>query len=211
MNRYNAKQNDVVSARITALILGSPRLRQQLLPEGPLISPYEILDYRSILVLKDQKGAEAVFQRTQRVRFLQDGVEAILDSFWGDGVLLTAYRHSAGAIADSFKDEGRRHLVIALPRRMRRGEVLTFTVSRTVMEGFTGRHQLLETVIDHPLGRLDIAIRAPQTRRFEQVEMQVGTGPKAIFVASAPPGGTLARIYIPRARSHTRYALRWRW
>ncbi len=73
---------NMISGRIGALILGSPRLRQQLQPEGPLISPYEILDYRSVLVLEDEKGTRAVFQRTQRVKFLQDGVEAILDHFW---------------------------------------------------------------------------------------------------------------------------------
>src|SRR3954469_13233284 len=97
-NDANKDGEEVISPRINALILGSPRLRQQLLPEGPLVSPYEILDYRSVLVLEDQQGVKAVFRRTQRVKFLQNGVEAILDHFWGDGVLVVDYRNSAGRI-----------------------------------------------------------------------------------------------------------------
>src|SRR4051812_17093033 len=96
----------VVSARVQALILDTPRLREQLLPEGPLGSPYEVLDYRAVLVLEDRNGRKAVFHRTQRVRFLQDGVGAILDHFWGDGVLLADYAQTAGEIGESFKDAG---------------------------------------------------------------------------------------------------------
>src|SRR5262245_48042183 len=106
----------VVSSDAYGLILGSPRLRRALLPQGIRISPYDVLDYRATLVLHDVKGAKATFHRTQKVRFLQDGVRAILDHAWGDGILLTHYEHSAGPLEDSFMDHGRRHLVIDLKR-----------------------------------------------------------------------------------------------
>src|SRR5437868_6656003 len=91
----------VISAPLTALILSSAHLREQLLPQGLMCSPYEVLDYRSTLVLHDQNGRKATFQRIQRIRFLQDGVAAILDHFWGAGVLLTEYTTTAGRIGDS--------------------------------------------------------------------------------------------------------------
>ena len=50
-----------------------------LLPEGLTSSPYEVLDYDSTLTLHDRKGNRANIRRRQAVRFLQDGVSAILD------------------------------------------------------------------------------------------------------------------------------------
>src|SRR5437868_4489971 len=107
MNPLFPHPGEVVSARIYALILSSPRLKQQLLPQGLICSPYEILDYHATLVLHDPQGRSATFVRTQRVRFLQDGVSAVLDHCWGDGVLVADYAHSAGVVGESFKDEGR--------------------------------------------------------------------------------------------------------
>jgi hypothetical protein len=64
----------VVSPRVYALILGSPRLRKMLLPGGLLTSPYEVLDYAATLTLHDARGMYATFARRQRIRFLQNGV-----------------------------------------------------------------------------------------------------------------------------------------
>src|SRR5450759_5134567 len=134
----------IVSPRIYSLILTSPRLRRMLLPAGLLTSPYEILDYQATLFLHDPKGIKATFQRTERIRFLQDGVAGIMDHFWGDGVALTSYRNDVGVLRDSLRDAGRRHLVIGLERPMSRGEELTFGVKRTAMVGFTNQEEWLE-------------------------------------------------------------------
>src|SRR5438046_835864 len=106
----------VVSAAGYGRILTSPRLARVLVPEGMWTSPYEVLDYTFTLTLHDTRGSRAMFARKQNVRFLQAGVGAILDHAWGDGVLVTGYQHSAGAVLDAFRDEDQRHLVVALPR-----------------------------------------------------------------------------------------------
>src|SRR3954469_23512602 len=121
---------EIVAVRAYGLLLTSPRLARQVLPEGLICSPYEILDYTATLTLHDAKGARATFERRQRVRFLQDGVSAILDHAWGDGVVMTAYHNDAGRLADWFRDGARRHLVIDLGRRMRKGAWLSFRVER---------------------------------------------------------------------------------
>src|SRR5262249_54290555 len=126
----------VMSPRVCALILTSPHLRRRLLPEG-LGDPYEVLDYQAMLVIHDAEGNRATFWRTQDIRFLQDGVSGILDHAWGGGVLLSQYSNSAGALEGSFKDEGRRHLLIGLKRAMSRGETLGFEVYREARVGFT--------------------------------------------------------------------------
>src|SRR5205085_11087748 len=106
--------------RLTTLILSSPRLRKLLLPGGLIRSPYQVLDYQGTLILRDKKGTVASFERRQVVQFQQDGVGAILDHFWGTGVGLTQYTTTAGVLKESFRDQGKRHLLIALARKMAR-------------------------------------------------------------------------------------------
>jgi hypothetical protein len=116
MIRPLVRSDEVVSARAYAAILGSKLLQEQVLPEGLVTSPYEILDYSGTLVLHDRQGKRATFHRTQKVRFQQSGVSAILDHYWGDGIRLTHYQHSAGPITASLHDGDKNHLVIGLSR-----------------------------------------------------------------------------------------------
>jgi hypothetical protein len=202
---------DVVSPKVYGLILDSEPLRSRLLPEGPIGSPYEILGYRAALVLDDPEGRRATFRRTQRVRFLQDGVAAILDHFWGDGVQLVAYRNTAGSIGDSFRDQGRRHLLIELERPMARGELLTFEVERTAMVGFTDDHEWLETTIDHPIHQLTREIIFPRERPCLSAELVVEGLAVQLEPIRLPNGRTLLRVHIPTPQADTPYTICWCW
>jgi hypothetical protein len=186
-------------------------LRSRQLTAGPIGSPYEILDYHATLVLDDPEGRRATFHRTQRVRFLQDGVSAILDHFWGDGVQLGGYRHSAGPIGDSFKDAGRRHLVINLERPMRRGETLTFGVERTAMVGFTADHEWLETTIDHPIHRLTREIVFPSERPCRSADLVIGDRVMPLEPIRLPDGRTMIRVHVPDPKADTPYTICWSW
>src|SRR5947209_3411071 len=95
----------IVSPHVYALIATSRRLKEMLLPEGLLSNPYAVLDYRETLILQDGQGIRATLERTQWIRFLQNGVSGILDHMWGDGVV-TDYDHEAGGLEDSFNDAG---------------------------------------------------------------------------------------------------------
>src|SRR3954451_20995355 len=105
---------DVVSPKAYGHILASGSLGKQILPEGWRISPYEIFGYHGTLTLTDGEGRQAILRRTQQIRFLQEGVSAILDHFWGDGVPLIDYRHTGGQLVDSFKDGDRHHPAVNL-------------------------------------------------------------------------------------------------
>src|SRR5687767_3151555 len=98
------RPEEVVSARVYAQILTSPRLQRKLLPQGLVSSPYEILDYNVTLTLHDRRGARATFRRRQEVRFLQDGVGGMLDHVWGHGVLVTNYQTDVGRLEDTIRD-----------------------------------------------------------------------------------------------------------
>ncbi len=201
----------VVSPGIYALILDSPRLREQLLPEGLITSPYTVLSYDMTLVLGDKKGSQAVFRRRQRIQFQQDGVVAILDHFWGDGVTVAEYATSAGQIRDSFKDGKRRHLVIELKRPMRRGEVLNFTVERRAMEAFTADEEWEETTIDHPIQRLGRVILFPKDRPCESARLEYQGREFPLHVLERRDGTTQIGLRISQARANVPYIVRWTW
>jgi len=126
----------VVTPVVYAAIFRSPQLVRRLFPEELVASPYEILDYQATLFLEDPEGLRATFRRFERIWFLESGVSAILDHFWGDGVTVTHYDRSAGALDDWFRDAGRHHLVVDLGREFGKGEEMAFRVVRTAMAGF---------------------------------------------------------------------------
>jgi hypothetical protein len=201
----------VVSDRLTALILSSPRLRKLLLPSGLIRSPYKILDYQGTLILRDKKGAVASFERRQVVQFQQDGVGAILDHFWGAGVGLTAYTTTAGVLKESFRDQGKRHLLIELARKMARGERFAFTVQRAAQEVFTLPEGWVETLIDHPIVRLSQTIVFPQARPCQSAELVYRGETFPLHVMTTAAGGTQLSVRIGRPEQHTSYLIRWRW
>lgn len=201
----------VVSAEVYAQILASPRLKQLLLPEGFICSPYRVLDYDNTLVLEDTKGAGAVFRRRQRVQFQQDGVGAILDHFWGNGVPITGYATTAGRVVDSFKDGSRRHLVVQLKQPMQRGQILEFTVERRAMEMFTLSEGWEETTIDHPMRRLSRTIRFPKGRPCQRAQLEVRSQVIPLHVLETSDGVTEIGLQIPKAEADTPYVIRWHW
>ncbi len=200
-----------MSPRVYALILTSPRLKRMLLPQGLLPNPYEVLSYHSTLILHDDAGARATVQRTERIRFLQDGVSAILDHIWGDGVVVTSYHNEAGSVEDSFRDEGRRHLVIGLKRPMYRGEILTFRVARTAMVGFTREEEWLETTIDHPAGCLSRSVVFPKGRPCLRASLHYKDLEQPLPITLLPDGRTMISFFMPRPRADTPYTIRWIW
>src|SRR5262245_38359290 len=209
MLSLSPQPTSVVSAEIYALILSSRRLGQMLLPEGLARSPYEILDYDSELTLHDVKGSRATFRRRQRVRFLQDGVSAMLDHAWGDGVLTTYYDNSAGMLEDSFNDRGRRHWVVGLERAMGVGETLSFEVERTTMVGFTRDEEWLETTFDEPVGRQRCGVVFPRGRPCLRASLHCGDKELALPVERLGNGATLVRVEIPRTLPDASHTIRW--
>ena len=193
------------------MILSSPRLKKMLLPVGVPTSPYEILDYQATLFLQDPKGIKATFQRTERIRFLQDGVAGIMDHFWGDGVALSAYHNDAGVLKDSFRDEGRRHLVIDLKRPMRRGEELTFDVARIAMVGFTGEEEWLETTIDHPARQLGRRIVFPKERPCLSARLRYEGGEVDLPITVLADGRTSVGFNIQEPKTCAVHTLCWSW
>lgn len=201
----------VVSPEAYSHILTTPHLGSKVLPEGLRVSPYEILDYQGTLTLTDPEGGRAIIQRAEQIRFLQDGVGAILDHFWGDGVALTGYRNSAGRLVESFGDGHRHHLAITLPRPTRMGEQLTVDVERTALASFTRQDEWLETTIDHPIRQLGQQIVFPPNRRCQAAELVAESQILPLRPINLGDGRTILKITIPNPRPDRSYLVRWRW
>jgi hypothetical protein len=201
---------EVVSGHAYLQILASPPLREDLYPEGLFPGPYEILDYFATLNLEDPDGKRATFRRTQTIRFLQEGVSAILDHAWGDGVLSSYYHTDAGKVEGSISDGNRRHFIIRLHHRMKRGDALTFQVQRTAMVGFMADQEWLETTIDHPIRRLRRRIVFPPQRKCQRAELEI----RARRISLEPAqrrGRTLVDFTARHPLPHMPYTVRWTW
>lgn len=212
MSVITVEANEVVSARVYALILMSKRLKRMLLPEGLVCSPYEILDYRVTLVLHDTAGMRATFERVQEVRFLQAGVAGVLDHAWGTGVVITSYHNDAGTLEDSFADQGRRHMVIALKRPMAAGETLRFNVARTTMACFAQeQQQWMETTIDHPIRRMSVGVLFPRERPVRSARLHLGDDQEPLRISRLADGRTVVRLRSRKPHAHQPYLIRWVW
>jgi hypothetical protein len=173
--------------------------------------PYEVLQYVGTLVLHDRRGARATFHRSQRIRFRQNGVSAILDHAWGDGILLTNYQNTAGSLGDSIKEQGRRHLVIELKRAMANGEILDFTVRRDVMEMFLEREGWVETLLDHPVQHVRRTVVFPRGRRPYHASLAVGDKVVPLPIRRRADGRSFVEVVIEKPLAHTSYTVRWTW
>jgi len=207
----NQREQAVVSARGYASILTDRFLQRALTPECWFTSPYEVLDYRSSLVIHDSQGMRATVARRQRIRFLQDGVTAILDHAWGDGVLTSAYSNTAGELAGSINDYGRRHFVVGLKRRMRSGEVLDFEVRREVIAALTTDVGWLQTTIDHPVARVGVEVIFPKDRPCKRATLTARGTTVPLPIAETPTGLSRLHDLADRPGRDVPHMLRWTW
>jgi hypothetical protein len=204
-------EGEIVSARTYGLILTSPRLSRQLLPQGLQRSPYAVLVYDGHLALENAWGSVATFARRQKVRFQQHGVEALLDHFWGSGITLAGYWTNAGRTGDLILDNGRQHLVIELPRPMDQGETLDFATERTIRESFGRRFDHFDLVIDHPVMQLRQAITFPCSRPCQAATLTDGDHETPLPVRRHADGSTSIRVNVPDPHAHRIYRLAWTW
>ncbi len=188
----------------------SRRLSRLLLPDGPG-NPYHTLDCDATLVLHDPRGSRATFQRKQAIRFTQNGVSALLDRAWGDGVILTNYRHSAGLMEDTFKDGGVRHLIVGLKRPASKGQELRFVVERETMESFGDSKGTLQTGFDHPIGHFSQTIIFPKERPVQLAVLRQPMGDIVLRAIQLPDGRTAIKVRLSSPELGSKYAVDWSW
>jgi hypothetical protein len=186
-----------------------------LLPErhGPI---YEVLDHQFKLTLRDAQGKQAVLERREQVRFLQDNVVALYDQAWGDGQIFVGYRVKPGRIADRIKVGSRYRTLISLRETKHRGDLLTYRIRRRIVDGFTTENEWHEVDVDHPTRQLGVTIVFPTDRPCKQASIvRATTGQHTPLTDQnlrvSRSGHQVLTWSIKKPLLGERYALHWNW
>lgn len=203
--------SDWVSILIKAWKVLAKSLGQEVYP-----GMYEILDYDSVLELKDAGGKVAVFKRREKVKFLQDNVIAYQDQAWGDGELFAEYKCSPGVPVDRYR-LGFKHLVlISLRETKDRGDVVELNIERKVTDGFTKREEWLQTELNYKTRKVRIAVVFPRNRPCRRALMVERTKNRTTELdrshfATLPKGRQMLAWEASNPPIHELFTLKWEW
>lgn len=133
---------------------------------------YEVLEYESVLELKDRHGRRAVFKKREKVRYRQNHIIAYQDHAWGDGEILLDYRCSPGRVVDQYRPGRITFLLISLQEAKQRGDVDEFSIQWGIRNGFLRKQELWETEIRHRTRKMRMAVIFPESRPPQQVSLE---------------------------------------
>ena len=177
---------------------------------------YEVLEYESVLELKDAAGEQATFRKRELVRYRQNNIIAYQDHAWGDGKILIDYRCSPGVVVDRYRPGQKTFLLISLREPKRRDDLDEFHIAWKLEGAFRRTHELWETEVRHKTRQLKISIIFPKSRlpRRAWVQEQVRRrrqqlGPEAI--RALVDGRWQLTWRSDRPRLNARYQVQWEW
>ena len=177
--------------------------------------PYEYLEWDAVWEIKDPEGKKAEYIRNNTVRFLQPNVHTITDRIWGDGDTMKEYRCSLGVPADTFDYGSSKKVVISLRENKKRGSVERFSISRTILNGFTKSEEWIEEEPIYSAKKYTLRVifpperpckRATLTRRGPYITQELGE--KAFRILE--DGRQELRVALKNVRGD-RIMLRWWW
>jgi hypothetical protein len=177
---------------------------------------YEVLEYKSVLELKDKTGGNAYFRKQEKIRFLQNGIIAYQDQAWGDGDILINYRCYPGKPVDRYRPGSKTYILISLREIKNKGDEIEIKTEWGIRGGFLRTNELWETEISHRTKKLKIQIIFPKTRPptrvllFESMHRRTRSlGQDAM--TQQPDGRWLISWETHKPRLHERYILQWKW
>lgn len=175
---------------------------------------YEVLSYEASLELLDTEGREAVYVRKQRLRFLQDGVTAIDDYGWGNGIAFASHYAYPGRFVDRRIEGSRLRSTVELSRAYDAGEELTFSVERLVKNGFASESECwLEAELYHRVRRVSLAVLLPASREVKSAKLvRPGISDATAIIPQTLSDGRQTLTHIDRRPVQgARYTLLWDW
>ncbi len=177
---------------------------------------YEVLEYESILELKDIRGRRANFKKREKVRYLQDNVIAYQDQAWGDGQILLNYRSSPGAAVDFYRPARLTYILISLRGVKHRGDIDEFNIQWGMKDGFLRNQEAWETQVSHLTRQMKIQViflksRPPLHVTFiedtRHISQAFGEGAQHRLA----DGRWMVVWEITKPRQDERYIIKWEW
>ena len=132
---------------------------------------YEVISYDSTLEILDIKGKEAVFTKTEEIRFLQDNIIAFQDQAWGDGKILLDYQCSPGVPVDFYRNGHKTHVLISFREVKNKDDQLTMNIQWKIKDGFLTNDGYWGTAIIHSTRKLKVRIIFPRNRVPHQIQL----------------------------------------
>lgn len=175
---------------------------------------YKVLSYEATLELLDAEGREAVYVRKQRLRFLEDGVTAIDDYGWGNGIAFASHYAYPGRFVDRRIEGSRLRSTVELSRPYDAGEELTFSVERLIKNGFESKSEWwLEAELYHRARRVSLTVVLPSSREVKSATLvRPGVSDAITIVPKKLPDGRQSVTHIDRRPVQgERYTLLWNW
>lgn len=175
---------------------------------------YKVLDYRATLELLDARGREAIYEKRERVHFLQDCATAFYDYGWGDGQAFASHRVRPGHIVDRQRLGPRFRSLIELPNPKRKGDKFSFQVRRRMENAFREQQEWLDVEVYHATRRLELLVVFPVERRARrawgvgqrsQVRVELGLDRRL------PDGRQAVRYQVNKPEIGERYTFAWEW
>lgn len=177
---------------------------------------YEVLDYESILELKDQDGKNAVVKKCEKVRYLQDNIITYQDQAWGDGKILEDYRCTPGVPVDRYRLGYKTHILISLRAVKNKGDVDDFNIEWGIKEGFLLKTGFWATQISHRTRRMTIKVIFPKKRPPRGISIVEQNSQRIHFLGETatvqlPDGRWLVTWEKYQPRLYEPYILKWEW
>jgi hypothetical protein len=177
---------------------------------------YEVLDYETVLDLKDAKGNKAVINKYEKVRYLRDNIIAFQDQAWGDGKILVNYHCTPGKPVDTYRLGYKYQVLISLHEVKNRGDIDEFHISWGIQGGFLLPTGFWATEISHSTDKIKTQIIFPKTRpplkaeiieKDQQRTTQLGKN----SIRKLPNGKWKISWALDHPRLYEQYILKWVW
>jgi len=177
---------------------------------------YEVLNYESTLEILDTDGKEAVFSKTEEVKFLQNNIIAFQDQAWGDGKILLDYQCSPGVPVDFYRSGYKMHILISLRDVKQKDNQTKFNIQWKIKNGFLKTDGFWATDINHFTKKMKMDIIFPKDRPPIRVIIVESNRKRSKEL----PKEKLAQLPDKRwqvswekqnPRLHDHYILKWEW
>ena len=177
---------------------------------------YEVLDYKSTLEIMDPRGMVGKFQKSERVRFLQDNVIAIQDQVWGFNKNIFDYKCSPGEPVDFYESGHKTFVVISLREIRSKNDEVDLNMQWYLKGDPIGKLGSWETYINQYTRKITLNIIFPSERPPIRIWVNEGNKKRIIEL------GKKALSQLPDKQwqltwdkknpvMHETYTLAWEW
>jgi hypothetical protein len=177
---------------------------------------YEVLDYETVLEIKDRQGKNAVLKKQEKVRYLQNNIIAFQDQAWGDGKSLVNYRCKPGVPVDQYRCGYKTNILISLRKVKCKGDMDNFNIEWNIKQGLLEKTGFWATEISHKTNYVTVKVIFPKSRNPQYAFIVERNSQKTqplgeAAVVQLPDGRWLLSWEKYQPRLYEQYILNWEW